>query len=501
MKGGKLVGFARPGIPLPASAEAAAAAPPVPTAKRTSHTRSDNEFRPSALVVVETPPSPARREFLFVLCALFAAALAWSWFGRLASYAEAQGRIQTTGRTKVIEPRVTGQVIAIRVRDGDHVGKDAVLVQLDPTDAEATRTLIAGRLFDLRAEIARWRAETAAAGKEPIDLHPTIAWDAAIPQDVRRREEGVLHADFARLAATLADLKAQRDQNISEQNKFLGAIAAQKALVATISQEVAMYQQLESQGWTSKAKLLAALTRLKEEQTRLTTFEGSLAAAKAALPVIDSKIVAARQKFIAADMQQLVAADRQVDDLTQQLHKAEQAVADTTLRAPISGTVEASAVTTIGQVVKPGQQLMQIVPQNLPLQIQAYIPNTDIGFIKVGDKADIKVTTFPYATYGTIDGTVTTLANNALPTNGKNRLQAAALDGAIAQTTTAEDTANIMFPVIVTPSRTTMNIDGREIPLAPGMAVEVDIETEELRPLDYVISPLIELFSTAAHER
>jgi hemolysin D len=476
-----------------------------PAVKRASHGHGHGHgadaFRPSALAIIETPPSPARREYLFVLCALFAAALAWSWFGRMASFAEAQGRIQVAGRTKVIEPRAAGQVTAIRVHDGDHVDKGAVLVQLDPTDAEATRALITAQLIDLRAEIARWQAEIAVASKDPIDLHPALAWAADIPQNVRQREENVLRADLAQLAAALADLKAQRAEEISAKDKFAGSVAAQKGLVATIAQEVAMYRQLEGQGWASTAKLLTALARLKEAQTELTRSEGNLADAAAAIPVIDSKIAAARQSFIAGDTQQLVAADRQVEDLAQQLRKAKQAVANMILRAPISGSVEASAVTTIGQVVTPGQQLMEIVPQDLPLQIQAYVPNTDIGFIKPGQKAEIKVAAFPYATYGMIAGTVTTLANDALPASGKNRLQTASLDGAIAQTTAAQDTGSIMFPVVVTPSHTTMDVDGRKIPLTPGMAVVVDLKTEELRPLDYVIWPLVELFSTAAHER
>src|SRR5579875_1929354 len=481
-------------LPARRSAHQISAEVLMPAARKMRHADNDNAFRPSALDIIETPPSPARREFLFLLCALFATALAWSWFGRLASYAEAQGRIQAAGRTKVIEPRVTGVVTAIRARDGDRVKKGQVLVQLDPTDAEAARAVISNQLVAVRADIARWRAEVAAAGKDPIALRPTIAWDGDIPRKVRQREEKVLHADLARLAAALAELKAQRDETVSEESKFSGSVAAQKNLVTTISQEVAMHRQLAAEGWDSKAKLLEALANLKEAQTELTALEGNLAAAKAAVAVIDNALVATRQKFIAAD-------SRQVDDLTQQLRKADQALADTTLRAPIAGTVQASAVTTIGQVVTPGQQLMQIVPQGLPLQIQAYIPNTDIGFIKPGAKAEIKVATFPYATYGMLEGTVTTVADNALPTGGKDRLQTASLDGAISQTTAAQDTANIMFPVIVTPSRTTMNIEGKQIPLTPGMAVEVDIKTDELRPLDYVIEPLVELFSTAAHER
>lgn len=459
------------------------------------------EFSPAALEVFEAPPSPARKVTVLVLCALLVTALAWSWFGRLAVYADAPGRIQAAGRSKVIEPRATGVVTAIVARDGDQVRKGQVLVRLDPTNAAATAALIAKKRADLYGQMAGWRAEIAAAPKNSVDRDPVIDWAAKVPQQVRRRETEVVHADLARLSSGLADLAAQRAEKVSESKKYAGAIAAQKALIATISQSVGMHQQLEKQGWDSKANLLSAMAQLKSAETALTGLEGSLAAAQAAIPVIDSKIVTTRQKFIAADTQQLVLADRQVADLTQQLRKARQRLSLTQLRAPIDGTIQGSAVTTIGQVVKTGQQLMQIVPRKLPLQIQAYVQNTDIGFVKPGAKAQIKIAAFPYATYGTIDGKVTTVARNALPILGKNTLQTASLDGAVSKTTAAQNTGNIMFPIVVEPARNSIAVDGKNMPLSPGMAVEVDIRTEDRRPLSYILDPLIDLFSTAAHER
>jgi hemolysin D len=466
----------------------------------------DREFSPAALRILDTPRSPLRQVTIGAIGALLIAAFAWSYFGRLAVYAEAPGRIQEIGRTKVIEPRETGQVSAIRVRNGEHVNKGEVLVELDPTDALATRAVIVQKLADSRGDIARWRAEIAAAqaiagSAARINVDPAIAWTADIPQNVRRREESVLRADLSRLAATLADLEAQRAQKESTKDKFTANIAAQKKLIAVLAETVAMHARLEKEGWNSRADLLTVLAQLKQAQIDRATLEGQLADAKAAIPIIDSEITKTRQSFITTDTQSLVAAARQVDDLEQQLAKADQAVANTKLRAPVAGTVEASAVTTIGQVVKPGQQLLQIVPQGLPLEIQAYMPNTDIGFIRKGMPAEIKVDSFPYATYGAIPGRVTTVADNALPTTQKQALQTASLDGTLSATTAAQKTASLAFPILVSVSRTRMNIGGKQIPLSPGMTVVVDIKTEEERAIDYVIDPLIELFSTAAHER
>lgn len=509
MKQAQIFALARPGgrkrqVTIRRQAEPAVAETPEETATRRG--AGDRAFSPAALRIIDVPRSPLPRVTLAAIGALLAAALVWSYFGRLAVYAEAPGRIQEIGRTKVIEPRQTGQISAIRVRDGEHVKKGAVLIELDPTTALATRAMVVQKLADSRADIARWRAEIAAAragatSAAPVTVAPAIAWSADIPQNVRRREESVLRADLSRLAATLADLAARRARAESAKDKFTANIAAQKKLVAVLSETVTMYAQLEKEGWNSKAQLLTVLARLKQGQIDLATLEGQLADARAAIPVIDSEITKTREGFITTDTGSLADAAHRVDDLEQQLAKADQALADTRLRAPVAGTVEASAVTTIGQVVKPGQQLLQIVPQGLPLEIQAYLPNTDVGFVRKGMPVEIKVDSFPYATYGTIPGKVTAVADNALPTTQKETLQTASLDGALSQTTAAQQTASLAFPILVAAARTRMNIGGREIPLSPGMTVSVDIKTEEERAIDYVLDPLIELFSTAAHER
>src|SRR5579884_3038421 len=182
---------------------------PEPPAARGSAVAGAREFSPAALQILDAPPSPVRRVTVGVLCALFATALVWSYFGRLAVYTEAPGRIQAIGRSKVIEPRETGQISAIKVRDGDRVKKGAVIVQ---------------QLAEEHAEIARWRAEIEAARQGAkaanIPLDPAIAWPGDIPETLRQRERRVAHADLARLAAALANLEAQRDEKESKRNKF-----------------------------------------------------------------------------------------------------------------------------------------------------------------------------------------------------------------------------------------------------------------------------------------
>jgi hemolysin D len=475
----------------------------LPRAARRRRTRVvDPEFLPSALAVIETPPSPARGWVLGTIFGMLACTAALSYFGYLSDYTSAPGKIQVVGRTKVIEPRQEGQVKSMRVANGDRVKQDDVLVELDPTDALASRTIIADQIIDLRAEMAMLRVELLAGRADPVDAEAPIKWDADIPAPVRARQEAELRANLAQFAATLADLAAQRSAAEALRDRYAANIASQNALLTVTSEHVTMDQNLANEGWNSRLKVLDVLEKQRQQQIMLTSFQSGLDDAKAAIPLIDSEIAKTRDVFLTNATQAQAAAERKLDDLNQQLVKADQSLKDMTLRAPIAGVIHDAAVTTVGQVVKPGQQLMQLVPDGTSLEVIGYVNNTDIGFVKVGQKVELKILTFPYATYGTIPGVVTSVGHDAQPAEGvKNILQSAALDGAVSQTTTAESTGNIVFPITIEAARSSMNIDGRIVDLTPGMALTIDIRTEDRRAIDYIASPLEELFSTAAHEQ
>lgn len=470
-------------------------------ARRGTVGRGDAEFHPGTLAIDEVPRSPIHWLVVFWIVALLAAALAWAYFGRFASYTAAAGKIQTTGRTNVLEALATGKVVKILGRDGDAVKAGTVLVELDPTDAQAARTILDQQLTDRRAETLRLRSEIANARAETIDPRAKIPWGKDVPAAVRKREDGVARADLARLAAQIATLLSQKHAKEAERDKFAKNIEAQKALVAITQENMTMIDSLTKRGFNSQAKYLDMKAQLDGQQVTQTNYEGSLENAKQAILIIDSEVAKTREAFVATATQTVSTNEQTIVDLAQRLVKADQMLSNMTLHAPVTGVVHASGVTTIGQVVKPRQQLMQIVPRDSPLEIQAYVANTDIGFIRKDDPATIKLTAFTYNVYGSIDGTVTDVANDALALQGKAAVQTSSLDGEYQATTDAQKTGNLQFPVTVRAARSTMTVEGKEIPLVPGMGVSIEILTENRRAIDYIVSPLEELFSTAGHER
>lgn len=457
-------------------------------------------FHPGVVAIDEAPRSPIRGPVRLVIAAIFGCALAWSYFGWFESYTEAPGKIEVADRTNVVEALASGKVAKILVHDGDIAKAGGILVELDPTDALASRTIIDKKLTDVRAENIRLQMEIAAARADTIDPNAKIPWNESVPAVVREREDNVARADLAKLESQIATLTSQRHDKEAERNKYAGDIEAQKALVAVTQENLAMIESLVKSGYNSQAKYLDMKALLDSQDVTQTSYEGSLESAREAIVTIDSEIAKTRGAFVSKATQTASQNDQTIIVLTEQLVKADRMLEYMTLRAPTTGIVHAMEVTTVDQIVKPGQQLMQIVPSDSQLEIVAYVSNTEIGFIRKGDPATIKLAAFTYGTYGSIDGTVVNVATDSLALEGKAKLQGASLDGDYRRASTAQMTGKLQFPITVRAARSTMPVANGEIPLVPGMSVTVEILTEYRQGIDYIVSPLLELFSTAAHE-
>src|SRR5262249_26885611 len=155
-------------------------------------------------------------------------------------------------------------------------------------------------------------------------------------------------------------------------------------------------QHLDEKGLGYRAKVLDALQELERERTQLVAEQGQLVESEAALASLAVKQREADAQFIAEQSRSRLDAMRKRDRGTQELLKAESRNEHTMLRAPIVGTVQQLSATTIGQVVKPGQALVTVVPLDAELEVEALVANKDIGFIEPGQRAIIKVDAFPY---------------------------------------------------------------------------------------------------------
>jgi len=499
------------GAAPPGGAAAAAPAPPGVTGGgkppekpgRPDRMRSaDREFLPAALEIYETPPSPIVVSFIWTICLTFAAALAWSYFGWMDINAIASGKIQPSGRSKVVQPLEPGKVVAVMVDNGSHVQGGDVLLELDPTETGADREAQQRDLEAAMAEATRRKAAVEAARGDPQPIR--IQFPAGISKPVREREEGVLIADLGQLSANINSLKAQAAQTRAAIERLTDSIAARAKVIALTKERVDMRELVEKRGAGSRSQIIDALERYENEVTTQVGEQGQLRESKAALAATEKKIEEAVSQFIADQTQKLAEAERKRDRLVQDLIKAESKHERTRLKAPVSGVVAQLAVTTVGQVVTSGHALLTIVPPDVPLEVEAMILNKDIGFVRSGQPAVVKVDAFPFTRYGTIDGTVTKISSDAVDVrNAPNLSEAAAMvrPQGPSSSSSGGGGPQMAFPATVALSRRAMDVNGTQVNLSPGMTVTVEIQTGQRRIIDYVLSPLREMASQAARER
>ena len=503
-----------------------ATTPPPPPTPRTADAVSgrDREFLPAALEILETPPPPLPVALMTTICAFALVALTWSYFGRLDVHAVAPGKIETAGFSKVIEPLDPGKVAAIHVEAGQPVKTGDLLFELDPAEANADARSAADALNASLAEIARRRyaIEAVRAAQEEESRTSgdpeaassveqlagqrdmNIAWDESLPEPFRLREEAVLRADLVQLADALKALDKQMAQKTATRRRLDMSIAYQRTLMDTLNQRVKTRQQAIDLNVGTKINLYDAKEELERSQSQLASDEGQLIETDAALKELQSEKAKTISQFIADNENKLADAWRKADEARQALAKATARLARTELVAPIDGVVQQTAVTTLGQVVTTGQQLAVITPAGAKLQVEALVPNLDIGFVKLGQDAVVKVDAFPFTRFGVVHGKVVKIAPAAIDEQDAKR----ALANATASANVAQAPApaqgqpeNFVFPVTVALDETAMKINGSTVQLAPGMTVTVEIKTDSRRVIDYLLSPLAKVASEAAKER
>ena len=237
--------------------------------------------------------------------------------------------------------------------------------------------------------------------------------------------------------------------------------------------------------------------------TNLAYDQGQVVENEAGITSLQKKIEQTQKQFVADQAQKLSEAEFKRDHLTQDLVRATAKADRTRIVAPIDGQVQQLAVTTLGQVVTTGQPLLVVVPTDLPMEIEALVQNSDIGFLAVGQEAVVKIDAFPFTRYGTLNGKVIRVSGDAIynrdassqdastPVQSQN---ASALD-------TTPKTQDLVYAVDVQLEKQSLFVDGKVVPLAPGMTATVEVQTGKRRVIEYLLSPLREMVSGAAHER
>jgi hemolysin D len=434
------------------------------------------QFLPAALELQETPVSPAPRVALWLLMAFALIAVLWALIGHMDVVAVAHGKIVPNDRTKVIQPLEAAVVKAIHVIDGQTVRAGEVLVELDTTSTAADKTRIGNDHLTARLQAARARALLAAiASGKPAVLPEVAEVDRMRLAHEQRVLEGQ-HAEFqARLARIEADI-AQREAELRSTHEIVRKL---EQTVPIARQRAQDFKDLVDQNFISKHGYLEKEQIRIEQEADLATQRSRLRELTAALEEARSqrKALVAETRRLALDT--LNEAEQKATSHGQELVKARSRDQFMTLTAPVDGTVQQLAIHTVGGVVTPAQPLMMIVPKDNPIEVEAFVDNKDIGFVNPGQSAVVKVETFPFTRYGTIEAAVTSVSSDAV--NDEKR--------------------GLIFPARVHLARATIPVENKTVNLSPGMAVTVEIKTSKRRVIEYFLSPLLQYKDESLRER
>jgi hemolysin D len=453
-------------------------------------------FLPAALEIVDTPPPPLAGAIGGVIIALFCVALVWACFGRVDIVATATGRIVSSGRTKLIQPLESGVVRAINVRDGQTVKAGEVLIELDPTLAEAElhhmqADLVAARLEALRLRAALARPEDPLSGFHPPE---------GASRDAVELQRRLLRSQAAVQKAKIEEIKQQESQKEAERETIKATINKLSATIPLLEERVTLRRYLYDKELGSRLLYLSDYQDLVGQQQDLLVHKSRYREADAAVAALVESRLRADSEYQRTLLDDLSKAEQKVAGLAQDVIKATQRAQYHALVAPVDGAVQQLAVHTVGGVVTPAQALMVVVPADSGLEIEAMVSNRDIGFIHVGNEVEIKIDTFNFTRYGLMHGKVLSISQDAIQ---RSKPQDKAGDLTVGFTTASSEPKGqeLVYAARISLDQTSMLVEESRINLSPGMAVTTEIKTGSRRIIAYLLSPLLRYRQESLRER
>jgi len=434
------------------------------------------QFMPAALALRDTPVHPAPRIALWLIMAFALIALLWAIFGRINVVATAVGRVTTKDHTKVIQSMEIAVVKSIHVRDGQVVKPGQGLIELDATAAASDSERFRNEILTAQLEAMRAQAMLSAlTNGQPPQLGPLGGINAG------------------RMLAEQSQLSGQYQEYQSHQQQLQAEIARHRAELQTMQEQVVKLEKTapiarrraEDYRRLLKDNFISQHGYLEREQVRIEQ-EQDLAVGQARVREIRAVLmeVKSRQITLAATtrrqlMDQHSRSSQKAASLDQELNKAEQRSRLMHLTAPVGGVVQQLTVHTVGGVVTPAQALMVIVPYDNTLEVEAMLPNKDIGFVNIGQDAEVKVEAFPFTKYGILHGKISQVSSDAI----------------------ADEKLGLIYATKVKLDKDVLYVGNKIVRLMPGMAVTVEVKTGTRRVIEYFLSPLIQYSSESLRER
>nr|WP_260407412.1 HlyD family type I secretion periplasmic adaptor subunit [Pseudomonas cichorii] len=415
----------------------------------------------------------SHRLTVWVATALILTALIWAHYAVLQEVTTGEGKAIPSSKVQVIQNLEGGIVTEIFVREGQVVNKGDTLLRLDDTRFLSNRGESEVDRLTLTAQVERLAAE--AEGRplllpqEVIEKAPQVAADERAFYESRQRrlngEQRTLNEQLRQKTQELAEFRSRQEQ-------FRNSLAL-------VQQELDMSIPLVGSGAVSPVEIL----RLKRNAVEM---RGSMNANTLAIPRAEAAINEIKSRAQESELTFRSEASRELNEKRSDLAKIsanriaiDDRMTRTTVTSPVRGIIKTLKINTIGGVVQPGSDLLEIVPLEDNLLIEARVRPQDVAFLHPGQKAMVKFSAYDYTIYG------------GLPA----RLEVIGAD------TVTDDKGNSFYLIQVRTDRNHLGGDDRPLLIIPGMVATVDIITGEKSVMDYLLKPVLKGGSEALRER
>lgn len=410
---------------------------------------------------------------LYIVAALTFSFIAWANFAEVDEMTRGMGRVIPSRQIQVVQNLEGGIVEDIHVQEGEHVKKGEVLLTIDDTGFGSSFEESKSKEDELRAKLGRLRAESEGKRFKPdsdaLKNYPELV----------REEQNLYRANLNRKNSEVASLKQRVRQREIELQDARANIKNLKKSRTLILKEKKLTDPLFKKGLVSEVEYLQLEQKVIENKTELESLEKSLGSIRSKISEAKSMISEVEAKYQSTAQQELNETLAELKRLSSTQVAIEDRVKRALVRSPVNGTVKQLLVNTIGGVVKPGMDIIEIVPDDDALLVEAKIKPSDIAFIYPGLKAVVKLTAYDYAIYGGLEGSVVHISADTI----------------------VDENQEHFYLVRIKTDKNFLGDEENRKDIIVGMTVIADIVTGKKTVMQYLMKPILRAKYNALRER
>jgi membrane fusion protein, adhesin transport system len=394
--------------------------------------------------------------------------LIWASLAQIDEVARGQGRVIPSSKVQVIQSAEPSTIDNILVRSGQTVRKGQLLVRLDDTSSSS-------ELGQLQAENQRLADRAARLGSEG-----GLGSNGGCQGEGCADEQRLQQVRQSALSSRVSALNAAVEQRRRDMQEAQATVSSLQSSLKLAQDQVDMLRPLAQKNIVPQTELMSAQREAVDIQGRLAAAREGVSRAAAGVREAQAQVSEARLQFAQDALNERSQINTKIAVNQQSMRGAQGRVDRSEIRSPVDGVVNDVQVNTVGGFVNPGEKIMQVVPVGDKLLIEARISPSDIAFIKVGDRANVKVTAYDFSIYGGISGKVAQVSADSIYDEVERQAY---------------------FTVVIETDRSYLMAGKKRLPITPGMICDVEVMTGRKSVLSYLLKPVLKARSQALTER